>query len=168
MIVNWIRPIGQINLSLRVLKGELAIVRLAPQTAIPRWVSFLSKPLVSVTSTAQELSIVDPAAAGPDEVQCESGWRALRVEGTLDFVLTRILGPFFSPLPQPESASSHHPHSIRTTFPLAASRFRPQSARSAGIFPSPTQSQRELRTAKRDNSARHPSFGTPTYRAAAA
>lgn len=79
------------------LEGELAVAQLAPGHGVPGWVNFAGAPLVSVTQTAEELSVVCPAGDVPPEVRCEAGWRALRVEGKLDFaevgILAGILGP---------------------------------------------------------------------------
>lgn len=51
-----------------------------------------------MTRTADELSIVLPEEARRPEWQAETGWRALRVEGTLDFALTGILASLAAPL----------------------------------------------------------------------
>ena len=45
----------------------------------------------SITRTADELSVVCAEAAVPDGMQAERGWRALCVDGPLDFALTGIL-----------------------------------------------------------------------------
>jgi hypothetical protein len=81
---------GAIALSLTVLDGELAITRLAPDAAVPSWATD-AHPLMSVTRTAEELSIVAPARAIPAGVECEGPWRALAVRGPLDFGLVGIL-----------------------------------------------------------------------------
>jgi uncharacterized protein len=83
---------------LRLLDGELSIVRLPPDTAIPAWLSLLSEPLVSVTRTAHELSIVCPSAMVPASVACEAGWRVFTVEGKLEFSAVGVLSTILSPL----------------------------------------------------------------------
>ncbi len=83
---------------LRLLDGELSIVRLPPDTAIPAWLSFLPEPLVSVTRTAHELSIVCPSAMVPPTVACEAGWRVFTVEGKLEFSAVGVLSAIISPL----------------------------------------------------------------------
>lgn len=84
------------RLSLLVLPDRLAICRLPPDAAIP------GPPPVgglwSVTRTADELSLVFPEAERRPEWKAETGWRALRVEGTLDFSLTGILSAIAAPL----------------------------------------------------------------------
>jgi uncharacterized protein len=83
---------------LRLLEGELAIVRLSPDAAIPSWFSFAAEPLVSVTRTAHELSIVCPAGEVPGTVPCEAGWRAFTVEGKLEFSAVGVLSAILNPL----------------------------------------------------------------------
>jgi hypothetical protein len=83
---------------LRLLDGELAIVRLPPDDAIPLWVSFSPGPLVSVTRTAHELSIVCPSGTVPSTVKCEAGWRAFTVEGQLEFSAVGVLSAILIPL----------------------------------------------------------------------
>ena len=83
-------------LSLRVLPGELAVSRLAPDAPAPPLPPQAT--LFAVTRTADELSIVCPVADAPDGAQVEAGWRALRVAGPLDFALTGVLAAIAVPL----------------------------------------------------------------------
>jgi hypothetical protein len=83
------------RLSLSVLSDRLAICRLPPDSAIPEPPA---DGLWSVTRTADELSVVLPEAARHPEWKAETGWRALRVDGTLDFALTGILSALAAPL----------------------------------------------------------------------
>lgn len=69
----------------------LAVCRLAPEDAVPAWADRVLQPLVSITRTADELSLVLPRSAVPSDVQAEIGWRALSVRGPLPFHLTGIL-----------------------------------------------------------------------------
>jgi uncharacterized protein len=87
------------SLVLRLLEGELAILRLAPDAGVPSWLNS-GKPLVSVTRTVDELSIVCPACLVPDGAACEAGWRAFRVEGKMDFSAVGILAAVLNPLAQ--------------------------------------------------------------------
>src|SRR5271154_1302248 len=86
------------NLVLKLLPGELAILQLPPDAAIPAWLSLSAKPLVSATHTADELSIVCPFHEVPAGTKCEAGWRAFRVEGKQDFSAVGILSSIVSPL----------------------------------------------------------------------
>ena len=80
----------------RTLGGELAVCRLPADAAAPPIPDRAA--LFSVTRTSEELSIVCPAADAPGDAQVESGWRALAVEGPLDFGLTGILASLAQPL----------------------------------------------------------------------
>lgn len=84
-------------MKLTVLIDHLAVCRLLPSQDVPAWV-WQDRTLLSVTYTADELSIVCAGNAVPDDVQCERNWRALKVQGLLDFSLTGILAALASPL----------------------------------------------------------------------
>ena len=90
------------GISLLVLSDRLAICRLSPESPIPEPPA--SGGLWSVTRTADELSVVLPESAlrpewkDREDFKAETGWRALRVEGTLDFALTGILAALATPL----------------------------------------------------------------------
>ena len=49
-------------------------------------------------NTAADTSIVCASARVPDGVRAERGWRALTVEGPLDFALTGVLAALAVPL----------------------------------------------------------------------
>jgi hypothetical protein len=85
-------------LALRLLAGELSILRLPPDAVTPAWLSFSSGPLVSATHTVHELSIVCPSAMAPPGLECESGWTAFQVAGKLEFAATGILAGILNPL----------------------------------------------------------------------
>ena len=57
-----------------------------------------TKGLVSITRTADELSIVCPSEAVPDTVRTERGFCVLKIEGPFDFSLTGILLAVIEPL----------------------------------------------------------------------
>ncbi|HEY0836909.1 MAG TPA: ACT domain-containing protein [Azospirillum sp.] len=85
-------------LGLTLLPDVLAVARLeARQEGIPAWVDW-TEPLVSVTRTAEELSVVCPEHRVPEGVRAERGWRAFKVDGPLDFALTGILAGLAAPL----------------------------------------------------------------------
>jgi uncharacterized protein len=86
------------KLTLRLLDGELAILRLPPDAPTPSWLRLSPGPLLSVTRTAHELSIVCPSGSVPSEVECEAGWRAFTVEGKLEFSAVGILASILNPL----------------------------------------------------------------------
>jgi hypothetical protein len=86
----------QHSLSLTALHDLFAVCRLAPDATTPPWAT--SGPFVSVTRTADELSIVCSQKAVPDEVQCERSWRCLRVAGTLPFTAVGVLASLTAPV----------------------------------------------------------------------
>lgn len=88
---------SQHHLNLTTLAGEFAVCRLAPDTAaLPAWAT--AGPWYSITRTADELSIVCPAAQVPAGIQAERDWRMLRLTGPFPFELTGILAAVLAPL----------------------------------------------------------------------
>ncbi|MDQ2907374.1 MAG: ACT domain-containing protein [Chloroflexota bacterium] len=86
-------------MKLSILPDELVVCRLAPDQEVPAWVwAWEERALLSITYTADELSIVCPATVVPPGVQCQPGWRAIKVRGPLDFALTGILASLAVPL----------------------------------------------------------------------
>ena len=83
-------------LTLTLLAEPLAVCRLDPHSAPPAWA--WSGPLVSITRSAEELSVVCAAASVPPDARAEQPWRALKVAGPLDFSLTGILASLAVPL----------------------------------------------------------------------
>ena len=81
---------------LAVLPERLAVCRLGPEEAVPAWAEG-ARPR-SVTRTDRELSLVVPEEVVPPEVEAARGWRALRVEGTLDLAEVGILAALAAPL----------------------------------------------------------------------
>jgi hypothetical protein len=83
------------RLVLAIQPDTLAICRLDASAPIPAWARGA---LVSITRTRGELSIVCAQRDVPEQIECERDWRALRVEGKLDFALTGILASLAAPL----------------------------------------------------------------------
>ena len=84
-------------LTLSILPDLFAVCRLDAGAPIPSWVT--TGDLLSLTRTRDELSIVC-AQQVPEYVRCERNWRALKIEGPLDFALTGILASLAAPLAQ--------------------------------------------------------------------
>lgn len=84
------------TLDLTLLDPILAVCRLEPGAAVPDWA--LRGAFTSITRTAEELSIVCEADAVPGDVRRETGFRALKVAGPLDFSLSGILAALAVPL----------------------------------------------------------------------
>ena len=83
------------QLRIREIAGPFALCRLSPDAVIPAWAD--GSEFASVTRTRDELSIVCDEHRVPAGTQCERGYSALRVEGTLPpdmvGVLVSIAGP---------------------------------------------------------------------------
>ena len=84
------------QLKLRLLPALLAVCRLAPGEAVPAWAA--GPGLVSVTRTADELSIVAPQERVPEGITAQRDFRALRVAGPLDFSAVGVLASLVQPL----------------------------------------------------------------------
>lgn len=90
-------------IALEWLPGRYAMCRLDAGAAVPAWASGpVSKdaPLISITRTERELSILAPEPVVPAAVRAERGWVALRVRGQLDFALVGILARLTGALAQ--------------------------------------------------------------------
>jgi len=89
-------------MELDLYETDLAVCRLPADAPIPEWASHAPGPLVSITRTERELSIVAAQAAVPQDVQAEGGWRAMAVRGPLPFHLVGILASLAAPLADAE------------------------------------------------------------------
>jgi uncharacterized protein len=78
-----------VRLKLRILDGSFAVVRLGPGKQVPPWAG--TGNFISITRSADELSIVCPQANIPARVLAEKDWRCLKVEGPLDFSAVGIM-----------------------------------------------------------------------------
>ena len=88
------RAVRGSDLTLHVLGEHYEVVRLGPGAAIPAdlFSSNPSSSLVSITRTADELSLIRPRGARRiDGETLEEGWRALKVQGPLPFHLVGVL-----------------------------------------------------------------------------
>ena len=86
----------KVELRLSVLEDRFAVCRLQPNNEVPGWATEAG--FSSITRTPDEISVVCPEETVPDEVVRESGWRALVVEGPLDFSLIGVLASILRPL----------------------------------------------------------------------
>ena len=83
---------------LDLLETVVAVCRLDADDDLPEWVDLTDRHLVSVTRTANELSIILGQDAVPPGVIAERGWRVLAVRGPLAFSLTGVLAGLAQPL----------------------------------------------------------------------
>jgi hypothetical protein len=84
------------NVVLQVVAGEFAVCRLPAAEPVPPWAG--STIFSSVTRTADELSIICPAAQVPGDVKHEAGWSLLKFQGPFAFTETGILAAVLAPL----------------------------------------------------------------------
>ncbi|MFV3127324.1 ACT domain-containing protein [Niveispirillum sp. KHB5.9] len=85
-----------VSLPLTLLRDVLAVCRLTPDAPLPAWAA--GPGFASITRTQEELSIVVRQDRVPGDVVAVQGWRALKVQGPLDFALTGILAALTAPL----------------------------------------------------------------------
>lgn len=80
---------------LSILPGAVAVCRLPSDASVPEWArgAFLS-----ITRTADELSIVCDDGAVPADVKAERGWRVLKLEGPIPFEMTGVASALLAPL----------------------------------------------------------------------
>jgi hypothetical protein len=84
------------GLTLTLAPERFAVCRLAPDAPIPPLP--LGRSLLALTLTPDELSLVTPETDAPEGARVETGWRALKVSGPLDFSLTGVLASLTQPL----------------------------------------------------------------------
>ena len=84
------------DIVLRRVPGEYVVHRLAPDAAVPAeaW----SAPFVSVSRSADELSIVTGAGVHIDAQRTEGPWLAYCVAGAIDFSAVGIMSALTAPL----------------------------------------------------------------------
>jgi len=79
-----------VGLTLQLGARRVAVCRLDADAAVPDWFATAGTPCALVR-TGDELSLVAPQDAVPDDVLAERDWAVLTVEGPLDLALTGIL-----------------------------------------------------------------------------
>ena len=86
------------KLILKLLEGRYAVCRLDTGAPVPLALLAGTHEFVSVTRTADELSVVCAEPLAPAGAKTEHGWRAFKVQGPLDFSLTGVLSSLLGPL----------------------------------------------------------------------
>jgi hypothetical protein len=82
--------------SLFLFEDSFAICRLDKDAAVPDWAT--SGDFFSVARTPDELSIVCSQAGVPAGIECEVGWRCLKVESPFQFDLSGMITSIAAPL----------------------------------------------------------------------
>lgn len=84
------------RLELSVLPGRFAVCRLGPSSPVPPWLP--ERGFVSVTRTADELSIVCEESCVPADVTAQAGWAVLALRGPFEFSDVGVLASLAEPL----------------------------------------------------------------------
>ena len=79
-----------------VLPARFVVCHLAPNSAIPAWAT--ASQFFSITSTADELSVVCDENSVPKNVQAERGWACIQLQGPFPFQMTGVLTAVLNPL----------------------------------------------------------------------
>ena len=90
------RSYPDVTLHVSVLKDRLTVCRLERDTEVPDWA--VKGGLSSITRTPDELSIVCLEQNVPESLQCERGWRALKLRGPFEFSTVGVLVSVAEPL----------------------------------------------------------------------
>jgi hypothetical protein len=77
------------TLTLSVLSETFTVCRFNPNDPIPTW-AYMGN-FYSITKTSEELSIICEEKFVPQNIKSEKSWKALKVEGPLDFALIGIM-----------------------------------------------------------------------------
>ena len=79
-----------------VLPGRFAVCRLQPSSPIPAWLP--ERGFVSVTRTADELSVVCEESCVPVGVKAQAGWVVMALRGPFEFSEVGVLASLAEPL----------------------------------------------------------------------
>jgi hypothetical protein len=91
------QPVLLKKLALSALPKRYAVCRLDPNGHIPYW-ALLGEDFVSLTRTAEELSIICLEENVPAETKAERGWRCLKVDGAFAFTVAGVHASLAVPL----------------------------------------------------------------------
>lgn len=86
----------RLKLKFRWIEGRFAVCQLPPTAPIPDWLAHNF--FISITRTADELSIVCAEQFVPDDIKADKHWACLKLEGPFPFSQTGVLLSFISPL----------------------------------------------------------------------
>lgn len=83
-------------LALALLPARYAVAQLPAGSGLPGW--WPCSGMRHAGWTDDELSLVCEEARVPDDVRCQRGWRAFKLQGPFDFAQTGILKSVLDPL----------------------------------------------------------------------
>lgn len=84
------------NIELNPLPDSFSIYTMEDGQEIPP--QMLSEGFFSVTSTAEEISVVTNCTKEYPRLRCDKGWRGFQVTGKLDFSMVGVLHAIIGPL----------------------------------------------------------------------
>lgn len=84
------------RVKLRLLDGAYGVARLHADASIPAWVDGAG--FLSISRTDDELSVVCRQERIPDDVQADTGWNCLKLQGPFAFDETGIVLSVIEPL----------------------------------------------------------------------
>jgi hypothetical protein len=84
------------QLTIVIYKKMYTICRLEPRATVPAWAEGVR--FLSITRTANELSIICEGGMVPNEVHGERNRRLMQLEGTMPFTLPGVLASVTAPL----------------------------------------------------------------------
>jgi hypothetical protein len=82
--------------TLSVLPLRLAVCRLPVEEPLPAWAA--AGAWWNIARTYDELSIICPAEAVPDDTPADCDWSVLQVAGPFDFTVTGVVATLSAPL----------------------------------------------------------------------
>ena len=87
-------------LDIALLPGEYAVCRLSAASSLPPTLpgGLSDGDVVTVSWTADGISVICPADRAPEQAVVETSWRCLRVSGPLDLAVSGTLGSLVDPM----------------------------------------------------------------------
>ena len=91
---------ANLDRSLLLFDDAFAICRLDRDAPVPEWAT--GGYFFSISRTPDELSLVVPETSVPAGIDCESGWRCLKVESPFEFDLSGMISSIAAPVAENE------------------------------------------------------------------
>ncbi len=86
------------SIILEIQPQHLGVCQLEANSPTPAWLKIEKDKFISITYTANELSIVCDDSLIPQDIKVQRDWRMFKIKGQLDFALVGILKQVISPL----------------------------------------------------------------------
>lgn len=95
---HFVNPSPAPTVHLSRIEGELVIAKLDPAEPVPTKLFAEDAPVLSITRTSTEVSIVCPRALAPNGAEVDGPWAAWYIQGPIPFSLTGVVHAVVSPL----------------------------------------------------------------------